>query len=32
MISCESGGPEIALQLEEEGYATWREADEKTAV
>ena len=26
-----SGGPEIALQLEEEGYASGREAEEKTA-
>ena len=24
-----SGGPEVALWLEEEGYATWREAEEK---
>jgi len=27
-----SGGPEVALQLEEEGYATLREPDDKTAV
>ena len=26
-----SGGPEVALWLEEEGYASWREADEKAA-
>ena len=26
-----TGGPEIALQLEEEGYATWRDAEEKSA-
>ena len=26
-----SGGPEVALRLEEEGYATWREAEEKAA-
>ncbi|MSR36415.1 MAG: Fe-S cluster assembly ATPase SufC [Gemmatimonadetes bacterium] len=24
-----SGGPEVALALEEEGYATWRDAEEK---
>jgi Fe-S cluster assembly ATP-binding protein len=27
-----SGGPEVALWLEEEGYAFWREAEEKAAV
>ena len=27
-----SGGPEVALWLEEEGYASWREAEEKAAV
>jgi Fe-S cluster assembly ATP-binding protein len=27
-----SGGPEVALRLEEEGYASWREAEEKAAV
>ena len=26
-----SGGPEVALWLEEEGYASWREAEEKAA-
>jgi Fe-S cluster assembly ATP-binding protein len=26
-----TGGPEVALWLEEEGYASWREADEKAA-
>ncbi|MSR36970.1 MAG: Fe-S cluster assembly ATPase SufC [Gemmatimonadetes bacterium] len=26
-----SGGPEVALWLEEEGYATWREAEERAA-
>jgi Fe-S cluster assembly ATP-binding protein len=24
-----SGGPEVALRLEEEGYAIWRDAEEK---
>jgi Fe-S cluster assembly ATP-binding protein len=27
-----TGGPEIALELEEEGYATWRDAEDKAAV
>jgi Fe-S cluster assembly ATP-binding protein len=27
-----SGGPEVALWLEEQGYASWRDADEKAAV
>ena len=26
-----SGGPEVALWLEEEGYASWREAEEQAA-
>jgi Fe-S cluster assembly ATP-binding protein len=27
-----SGGPEVALWLEEQGYASWREAEDKAAV
>jgi Fe-S cluster assembly ATP-binding protein len=27
-----SGGPGVALELEEEGYATWREAEERAGV
>ena len=27
-----SGGPEVALWLEEEGYTSWREAEDKSAV
>ena len=26
-----SGGPEVALWLEEEGYASWREVEERAA-
>ena len=26
-----TGGPEVALWLEKEGYAVWREAEEKAA-
>ena len=26
-----TGGPEVALALEEEGYATWRDAEDKAA-
>jgi Fe-S cluster assembly ATPase SufC len=26
-----SGGPEVALWLEEEGYASWREDEEQVA-